>query len=134
MPTPLTPNEILQEALLQEQLSNILARLRQARQIARLHQEVVANAVGVSRSTISFWETGQVPLTLDNLLRLARFYNTSPIWLLTGLSTDLRFEREFTDTLQRMYESAYELKAVLERNTDARSDDRDDLLESEREE
>src|SRR5688572_18844198 len=57
-------------------------RLYSARQAARMNQEAVAVAVGVTRTQISNLERGTSPPSIETLVRLATLLNVSTDWLL----------------------------------------------------
>lgn len=60
-------------------------RLRQAREDLTRTQDQVARAAGVTRSTISQWETGIVnKVDAFALLQVARYLRTTADWLLDG--------------------------------------------------
>lgn len=48
---------------------------RDCRIRARLTQEMVANELGIDRSTVAKWETGAASPRTDKLLQLARLLN-----------------------------------------------------------
>ena len=58
-----------------EILSNSL--LRQARRNRHLTLKQVADAVGISNSTMWKYENGQLPLTVDRLFQLLKLYRCS---------------------------------------------------------
>lgn len=58
-------------------------RLAMLRRLRRASNEEIAEAAGVHPNTVSNWNGGQVPEGIV-LLRLARYFDVSPDWLLTG--------------------------------------------------
>ncbi len=56
--------------------------IRKYRKKNNLSQDELAEKVGVSRQSVSFWETGQTQPTIDNILALARIFNISSDMLL----------------------------------------------------
>src|SRR5262245_40707388 len=58
------------------------ARLRAARLSVVMTQDELAQALGVDRSTVAKWETGQRGMTVENLIRAAAILETSPQYLL----------------------------------------------------
>ena len=57
-------------------------RIRQARVLAGLTQEQLAEMIGVSRTAIARWETAEAEPTLDHLLDLTRALRVSADYLL----------------------------------------------------
>lgn len=60
-------------------------RLRENRARCRMSQEFVAEAVGVSRQTVSKWENGTSDPSTANLIALAKLYGVSAEGLLKEL-------------------------------------------------
>lgn len=60
-------------------------RIRNLRTENRLSQQKVAAVLGVSPRTYSDYETGQVRLSVEGMVRLARFYDVS-LNFLAGIS------------------------------------------------
>lgn len=69
-------------------------RLKQTRQQQDLTQATVADALHVSRQTISSWETGNSYPDIDSLLQLSDIYQLS-------LDTLLKEDHGMTDTLRK---------------------------------
>jgi transcriptional regulator with XRE-family HTH domain len=65
----------------------IRARLVEARASLKLSQKEVAAAMGVSRQSISKWETGRASPNPRELADLCVFYGVSTDWVLTGTKT-----------------------------------------------
>ena len=63
---------------------NLGQRLRELRAERGLSQEALADALSVSRQTVSKWETGAVHPSADNLARLSQVYGLSVDALLRG--------------------------------------------------
>lgn len=59
-------------------------RLYELRKRAGLSQEGLAELLGVSRQAVQKWETGSSRPDLDNLAALARYFNVSLDYLVTG--------------------------------------------------
>ncbi len=51
--------------------------IRSYRKKLNLSQDELAEKVGVSRQSVSFWETGQTQPTIDNIIALAKIFNVS---------------------------------------------------------
>lgn len=60
-------------------LAHNLRALRATRSVS---QEELANATGLAQQTVSDWEHGLWPTTLQGLIRVAEYFNTSVIALL----------------------------------------------------
>lgn len=66
-------------------MASIGDRVRQARQAAGFTQPELAKKVGVSKASVSFWETGETKnLAGRHLYSLANVLNVAPEWLITG--------------------------------------------------
>ena len=73
-------------------------RLKKLRQLKNLSQEELGKRLGVSKQTVSNWEIENVTPSLDLFENIARFFDTTPNYLLgyevytgldvTGLSDD----------------------------------------------
>ena len=59
-------------------------RLYELRKKAGLSQEGLADLVGVTRQAVQKWEAGSSRPDMDNLAALARYFNVSLDWLITG--------------------------------------------------
>lgn len=60
-------------------------RIRRARKAAGLTQEQLAEIVGVSRPTITQWETGSTKtMRFEHIFKAARALQKNPEWLITG--------------------------------------------------
>lgn len=68
---------------------NFETRLYELRKKAGLSQEELANLVGVSRQAVQKWEAGTSRPDLDNLSALARYFNVTLDWLITGREAEL---------------------------------------------
>lgn len=67
-------------------MSYTLSRLRQLREEKEEKQATVAEALGISRATLSTYEKGLTP-SIDNAIALARYYGVSLDYIL-GLSAE----------------------------------------------
>ena len=83
-------------------------RIRQARVLAGLTQEQLAEMIGVSRTAIARWETAEAEPTLDHLLDLTRALRVSADYLLGIGGTDPLLE-----TLQEMASTLNQIIAEL---------------------
>ena len=59
-------------------------RLYDLRRRAGLSQEQLADLVGVTRQAVQKWESGASRSDMDNLAALARYFNVTLDWLITG--------------------------------------------------
>jgi len=82
-------------------------RIKKAHKQKGLTQEQLAEVIGVSRSAISKWESGDMEPTIDNLAGLARVLNVSADHLL-GLD-ESRTDRSVWDRLSPTAEKALDL-------------------------
>lgn len=57
-------------------------RIRLARESVGLTQEKLAETIGVSRTAISRWESGEIDPTIEHLIDLAQALNVSADYLL----------------------------------------------------
>ena len=57
-------------------------KLKQARNDAGYTQRDVADILQISKSTIASWEIGRTEPDIENLGKLADFYNVSTDWLI----------------------------------------------------
>ena len=82
-------------------------RIKKARKQEGLTQEQLAEVIGVSRSAISKWESGDMEPTINNLAGLARVLNVSTDYLL-GLDENAA-NRSVRDRLSPTAEKALDL-------------------------
>ncbi len=61
--------------------------IRNYRKKNNLSQDELAEKVGVSRQSVSFWETGQTQPTIDNIIALSKIFNISSDALLGNCET-----------------------------------------------
>ncbi|MBP1994369.1 helix-turn-helix domain-containing protein [Paenibacillus eucommiae] len=65
---------------------DIGARIKQLRFRSRINQEQLAENIMVSRGNVGDWERGRAKPGADALLSLAKFFNVSVDWILSGES------------------------------------------------
>lgn len=70
------------------------SRLQAARERSALTQAGVANAIGVPREMVSYWETGERQPSLARLEKLARLYRVNPGYLIGDEDLDERAGRD----------------------------------------
>ena len=75
-------------------------RLVELRKEKKLTQQDIATMLGERRSTVGHWETGHVNIDLENLKKLAEFYN---------VTIDYILGYEPTDDPQSVYHDAMEI-------------------------
>ena len=96
-------------------------RIKYQRTRAGLSQERVAELVGVSRQSVTKWESGQSAPSTENLFRLAETFGTTVDMLLdipdekNSQSTDQAQIKELTSQIQYMYRIESARKAEAER-------------------
>ena len=83
---------------------------REYRKKSNMSQDELAEKLGVSRQSISLWETGQTQPTIDNIIALAKIFNISADTLLgntdgTILSQDKTTENPEKKTNKKHKES-----------------------------
>ena len=96
-------------------------RIKNQRTRAGLSQERVAELVGVSRQSVTKWESGQSAPSTENLFRLAEIFDTTVDMLLdipdekNAQSTDQAQIKELTSQIQYLYRVESARKAEAER-------------------
>ena len=63
-------------------------RLKQARLANGLTQDNVAQALGLNRTTYTYYETGRSEPSFDNIRKLAKMYNVKMSWLIGDSDDD----------------------------------------------
>jgi len=76
--------------------NEIIKDLRQDRD---LKQEDIAKYLGISRTAYGKYELGQTTLTSDIIIKLARFYNVTPNFILNFHSEN----KEYFDNILKLY-------------------------------
>jgi transcriptional regulator with XRE-family HTH domain len=94
------------------------ARLRDARLQAVLTQDELAQTLGVDRSTVAKWETGQRSLTVENLIRTAAVLDIPPQQLLVESHRDRAAPRELSEVIIQ-HEAVQAITRTLEQRPDA---------------
>lgn len=82
--------------------TSLSARIRYARELARLTQKEVAIGIGVKPPAVSQWESGTNPTTPthDNLIRLADLLGVGLEWLASGTGPMKRAGGGFTVSVE----------------------------------
>lgn len=68
-------------------------RIRDLREDKDFTQTYIANILGITQQTYSRYETGEITIDIFNLVKLAKFYNTSTDYLLGLTSTSNPYEK-----------------------------------------
>ena len=96
-------------------------RIKNQRSRAGLSQERVAELVGVSRQSVTKWESGQSAPSTENLFKLAEIFGTTVDMLLdipdekNSQSTDQAQIKELASQIQYLYRVESVRKAEAER-------------------
>ena len=67
--------------------------IKKYRKANNMSQDELAEKLNVTRQSISLWETGQTQPSLDNIIALAKLFNTTT----DALVTDVKFKPEEGD-------------------------------------
>ncbi len=68
-------------------------RIRDLREDKDFTQNYIANILGITQQTYSRYETGEITIDIFNLVKLAKFYNTSTDYLLGLTSNSNPYEK-----------------------------------------
>ena len=90
-----------------EKIGTFLQALRKEK---GLTQEMLAEQVGVSRRTVSRWETGSNMPDLDILIEMSDFYDVDLRELLDGERTEEKMDKELKETVLKVAEYSNEEK------------------------
>ncbi|HEY3228490.1 MAG TPA: helix-turn-helix transcriptional regulator [Roseiflexaceae bacterium] len=104
-----------QEPTIDEQIG---ARLRDARLQVVLTQDELARALGLDRSTVAKWETGQRSMTVENLIRAAAVLEIPPQQLLIAPSGDRPVVRSLSEVIIQ-HQAVQTIAQTLEQRPDA---------------
>ncbi|ELN2738931.1 XRE family transcriptional regulator [Pluralibacter gergoviae] len=63
-------------------------RIREARRNSQMTQDALAKRIGLTKATISQWESGSTTPNGKNLINLAETLSVTPEWLLTGKNVE----------------------------------------------
>lgn len=89
---------------------------RELRKEKGLTQEQLAERFGVSRRTVSRWETGSNMPDLDILIEIADYYEVELRELLDGERKDERMDKELEETVLKVADYSNEVKQRITRN------------------
>lgn len=90
--------------------------LKELRKEKNITQEELADKMGVSRRTVSRWETGSNMPDMDILIDLSDFYDVDLRDLLDGERKTERMDKEMKETVLKVAEVSNEEKAKIVRN------------------
>lgn len=68
-------------------------RIRDLREDKDFTQTYIANILGITQQTYSRYETGEITIDIFNLIKLAKFYNTSTDYLLGLTNNSTPYEK-----------------------------------------
>ncbi|MCR5340843.1 MAG: helix-turn-helix domain-containing protein [Saccharofermentans sp.] len=97
-------------------LVKIGAFLKELRKEKNITQEELADKMGVSRRTVSRWETGANMPDMDILIDISDFYDVDLREILDGERKDLKMDNETKETVLKVAEVSNEEKAKIVRN------------------
>ncbi len=66
-----------------------MLRIREIREDKDLTQKQISQILNCTQQTYSRYETGEITIDIYNLIKLAKFYNTSTDYLL-GLTSEIK--------------------------------------------
>jgi len=89
--------------------------LKELRKSKNLTQEELSEKLGVSRRSVSRWETGSNLPDLDLLIELADFYDVDLRDMLTGNTEDVSMDKELKETALMVAEYSNEEKMKVTR-------------------
>lgn len=98
-------------------LSNTMLsdNIRNYRKKANISQDELAEKLGVSRQSISLWETGQTQPTIDNIIALAKIFNITSDELLgnAGGNNEMIQDISESDALKDGKKASNKLKIII---------------------
>ena len=97
-------------------LVKIGAFLKELRKEKNITQEELADKMGVSRRTVSRWETGSNMPDMDILIDISDFYEVDLREILDGERKDVKMDSETKETVLKVTEFNNEEKAKVLKN------------------
>ena len=97
-------------------LVKIGAFLKELRKEKNITQEELADKMGVSRRTVSRWETGSNMPDMDILIDISDFYEVDLREILDGERKDVKMDSETKETVLKVAEFSNEEKAKVLKN------------------
>lgn len=89
---------------------------RELRKEKELTQEQLAEQFGVSRRTVSRWETGSNMPDLDILIEMADYYEVELRELLDGERREKKMDKELEETVLKVADYSNDVKQRITRN------------------
>lgn len=90
--------------------------LKELRKEKNITQEELADKMGVSRRTVSRWETGSNMPDMDILIDISDFYGVDLREILDGERKDSQMDKEMKETVLKVAEFSNEEKANILKN------------------
>jgi transcriptional regulator with XRE-family HTH domain len=90
--------------------------LKELRKEKNITQEELADKMGVSRRTVSRWETGSNMPDMDILIDISDFYEVDLREILDGERKDSQMDKEMKETVLKVAEFSNEEKANILKN------------------
>lgn len=74
-------------------MDTLSTRLKKARKDKKLTQEGLGRLVGVTKSSVSQWESGQTKMNGENIVMVSKALDVSPYWLSTGKKEEVELQK-----------------------------------------
>ena len=87
-------------------MDNIRARLIQARENSGLTQQQAAQKLHITKESIVAWESGKDPIEFEKIPVVARAYNVTTDWVLTGIKPSPKVIEVTSDLSDRLFSEA----------------------------
>ena len=97
-------------------LVKIGAFLKELRKEKNITQEELADKMGVSRRTVSRWETGSNMPDMDILIDISDFYEVDLREILDGERKEIKMDNDTRETVLKVAEFSNEEKAAVVKN------------------
>lgn len=104
--------------VLEKQLKDIGARIRELRKKKGLSQLELAEKVGCSETHLSNIETGSAKMGVDIAIRIAEYFDVSTDWILRAINpgmTDLELLSDCSPSERKYYEELFESIKMISR-------------------
>ncbi len=103
-------------------------RLYEMRRAKKMSQEQVAEALGVTRQTVSKWETDQTTPDFDKIIPLCELYNITTDELLKGKTEDKQTADNENYNMNNNYYNSYDTSDTFDKTATEQSVDTDNEL------